>query len=89
MTAPELKPCPFCGRIDKIILVFEDDYNYCKYFCDASGFQNNNNRGCGASSGYAPTAKEAQEKWNTRFTQSEHGWTDDRALASAIGGDDE
>ena len=64
----ELKPCPFCGRVDKLIIdevhqqrgdfVFRQ-YRVC---CSAAG----DNTGCGASCGYQMTEEEAIERWNRR-----------------------
>lgn len=59
----ELKPCPFCGGKKLVITNCEDldtygnNYNIC---CDF------NQGGCGASSGYRSSIKEAVELWNKR-----------------------
>ena len=66
----ELKPCPFCGRVDNLIIDNAhyrlDDcviYNY-RVCCSAAGY----NTGCGASCGYRQTINEAIEAWNRRAT---------------------
>ena len=76
----DLKPCPFCGENVAVMTDahdleecsnFEDDNCHCNEFeshpceyktvvCDVT------RGGCGASSGYYPTEKEAIEKWNRR-----------------------
>ena len=65
----DLKPCPFCGRKDKLI-VHEikhelDNIEISQYtvVCDASG----DNTGCGGNCGYGHfTKEEAIEAWNRR-----------------------
>ena len=64
----ELKPCPFCGRVDKLIIdeihhrlddIVIRQYRIC---CSAAG----DNTGCGASCGYQMTEEEAIKAWNRR-----------------------
>lgn len=64
----ELKPCPFCGRTDKLVFYetvqeFDDcEIHQYTIYCDASG----DKTGCGASCGYQRTKEEAIEAWNRR-----------------------
>jgi len=69
----ELKPCPFCGRVDKLIIdevhqrmddIVIRQYRVC---CSAAG----DNTGCGASCGYQLTEEEAIERWNRRANDGE------------------
>ena len=54
----ELKPCPFCGKKESVIVFKEnDEYIVC---CDWS------QDGCGATGGYSDSIKSAIEKWNRR-----------------------
>lgn len=68
LTMPNLKPCPFCGRVDKLnvreIKQILDEIVIKQYsvFCDASG----DKTGCGASCGYRRTRNEAVKAWNRR-----------------------
>lgn len=69
MNEIELKPCPFCGRADTLIIheVSQrlDDTNIKQYIviCNTSG----DNAGCGASCGYRHfTELDAIEAWNKR-----------------------
>lgn len=69
----ELKACPFCGKqVAEITncIELEDCANF--EACDNCGFVcvvcSANNGGCGATGGYAPTEKQAVEKWNRRAT---------------------
>lgn len=70
----ELKPCPSCGETDTIGFTDCRELEECKNFecCDyeSDGYVcvvcDANKGGCGASGGYAKTAKEAAEKWNRR-----------------------
>lgn len=50
MTAPELKPCPFCGEK----MPPHDDTSWVRCY------------GCGAETGWRPTGDEAITAWNTR-----------------------
>jgi len=50
MTAPELKPCPFCGEK----MPPHDDTAWVRCY------------GCGAETGWRPTGDEAAAAWNTR-----------------------
>lgn len=72
----ELKPCPFCGRTsplevtdsNKIDLLTQSDYA----FDDNPTFAvvcNKNKEGCGSSSGFWDTQKQAVIAWNTRTTK--------------------
>lgn len=66
----ELKPCPFCGRqnieldsskeLEEYENFEECHSEYYTLVCDW------NKGGCGASSGFYPTIKEAIEAWNRR-----------------------
>lgn len=64
----KLKPCPFCGRIDKIKVwkteqriddIRIEDW---RVTCNMEGDET----GCGGSGGVRRTKKEAIEAWNTR-----------------------
>lgn len=55
---PNLKPCPFCGKTDTV-LVNRDDTQYA-VFCSV------HKNGCGGASGYYYSEDEAIEKWNQR-----------------------
>ena len=63
-----LKPCPFCGRLDKVKVwkteqVLDDiRIENWRVSCSAEG----DNTGCGGSSGAYRTRKEAIEAWNKR-----------------------
>lgn len=50
MTAPELKPCPFCGEK----MPPHDDTSWVRCY------------GCGAETGWRPTGDEAAAAWNRR-----------------------
>lgn len=70
----ELKPCPFCGKTETLTVTHCIEAECCKHYekcyessrpwlavvCDAR------TGGCGSGSGFAPTEKEAIEKWNAR-----------------------
>lgn len=64
----ELKPCPFCGRNNGLLISSIhhrlDDivYDQWSVFCDASGGKT----GCGAMCGYHDTKTQAIEAWNRR-----------------------
>ena len=65
----QLKPCPFCGRTNKLIIHevshLLDGTGIKQYtvVCNASG----DNTGCGANCGYWHfTKQEAIEAWNRR-----------------------
>lgn len=66
--AEKLKPCPFCGRVDKLVIwatetPFDDRrLTNWRVSCDRSG----DNTGCGGSSGAYLDRKEAIEAWNRR-----------------------
>lgn len=69
MNKIELKPCPFCGRTDTLIIheVSErlDDTDIKQYtvVCNTFG----NNAGCGANCGYRHfTKQDAIAAWNKR-----------------------
>ena len=64
----ELKPCPFCGRVDKMKVW---NFKQCmgdvkienwRVSCNAEGDET----GCGGSGGAKRTRKEAIEAWNRR-----------------------
>lgn len=62
----ELKPCPFCGGQNIVILKESqslDDLSFPLYALVC----NWNNGGCGASSGNYPTVEEAIDAWNRRI----------------------
>lgn len=74
-----LKPCPFCGKAGTVEITDAHDLEECENFEDeecpaetggSCGFHavvcSVHKGGCGASSGYAPTEKEAVELWNRR-----------------------
>ena len=69
----DLKPCPFCGRTDKLVFYETvQEFDDCKIhqytiYCDASG----DKTGCGASCGYQRTKEEAIEAWNRRADDGE------------------
>ena len=69
----KLKPCPFCGKIEPVKILDENDfeclseseleYIYNPYFtvcCDV------NSGGCGACGGFRISQDEAAEAWNGR-----------------------
>lgn len=65
----QLKPCPFCGRTNKLIIhemsqrLDDTDMKQYTVVCNASG----DNTGCGANCGYGHfTKQEAIEAWNRR-----------------------
>lgn len=75
----ELKPCPFCGRDDRMVIATEqelrdekgcdcdsDSDRYVAVFCDASSTSAKKRGGCGASGGFKPTRKAAIAAWNSR-----------------------
>lgn len=63
----ELKPCPFCGRIDRVVIAREGhDPSQYQVICDASGHADLPNRGCGGSCGFYDSIDEAVEAWNRR-----------------------
>lgn len=64
----KLKPCPFCGRIDKLKVWKTEQHlkngvieNW-SVSCSAAGDET----GCGGTGGTRRTKKEAVEAWNTR-----------------------
>ena len=64
----KLKPCPFCGRIDKLKVWKTEQYldggvieNW-RVSCNMEGDET----GCGGTGGVRRTKKEAIEAWNTR-----------------------
>lgn len=67
MLEQTLMPCPFCGRVDKLIIdeTIPHHIHPIKQFricCNAEG----DNTGCGASCGYQMTKEKAIEVWNNR-----------------------
>ena len=60
----ELKPCPFCGGYAIALQVGEtiEDRQY-QVICP---WDNNELHGCGSSSGFYETLKDAIEAWNRR-----------------------
>lgn len=66
--AEGLKPCPFCGRVDKLkVWKTEQRWDHgvienWRVSCDRSG----DNTGCGGSGGAYRTREEAIEAWNRR-----------------------
>ena len=66
-----LSPCPFCGKDIAMFtkcqeMKFCPDYRSCPeghYICAVCSFQRG---GCGASTGFFPTPKEAADAWNER-----------------------
>lgn len=66
-----LNPCPFCGK-DVSVFTNCQELELCSgevcradshYYCVVCSFHNG---GCGASSGFHPTCREAAEAWNKR-----------------------
>lgn len=57
----KLKRCPFCGRIDSLEVVKCGVVHY-QYFVSCAMYKH----GCGASSYYAETEREAIKAWNRR-----------------------
>lgn len=58
----EIKRCPFC---DGMAIVVKDNFHYEQYQV-VCPYIENEDVGCGASSGYYDTMKEAIEAWNKR-----------------------
>lgn len=75
-----LKPCPFCGQTEYLVVGTDVDLGvsgevleaqsiepgYYTVCCSAERAFYEPPRGCGASSGYYPTKEEAMNKWNRR-----------------------
>lgn len=68
----ELKPCPFCGRADKMVIwaTEETSFDECRLInwrvsCNAEGDET----GCGGSSGVKRTREEAIAAWNRRVNE--------------------
>ena len=78
----ELKPCPFCGEQKYVKVSSFDGYGGYGVVCNASGFDSDPNRGCGASSGYGDTEEAAAARWNRREAAEQH------RLALLGGGDE-
>ena len=63
-----LKPCPFCGKTDSLVVWAEGDQYH--VVCDAADCADGtSNGGCGASSGFADSIAEAAKAWNKRFNE--------------------
>ena len=68
----KLKPCPFCGGTDTLIIGTCTELEECKYFeaCEISAYKticcNVNKGGCGASCGFDVDESRMIEKWNRR-----------------------
>ena len=69
MSSIELKPCPFCGRTDTLIIhevsqqLDDTDIKQYTVICNTSG----DNAGCGANCGYRHFTKQAAiAAWNKR-----------------------
>ena len=73
MNKIELKPCPFCGRTDKLIIhevsqrLDDTDIKQYAVVCNTSG----DNTGCGANCGYEHfTKQDAIAAWNKRVEKT-------------------
>lgn len=71
----QLLPCPFCGQTKSVVVAACQDYHEpdCDCYMGDSGFHAVCDAssdaalgGCGASSGFGATEKEAAERWNRR-----------------------
>ena len=70
----ELLGCPFCGKANTPAVFEFDGEPYVPGYeirCDASGFDGDPGRGCGATSGWGETVAEATETWNRRASLPE------------------
>lgn len=79
-----LKPCPFCGKQDPMVITDAHELESCANYDDENCPAENEGGccgfltvvcdvtkgGCGATSGYAPTEEEAVEKWNKRADEA-------------------
>ena len=61
----ELKPCPFCGS-EKLVILEEVAYGNILNYAVCCDFDHG---GCGATSGYRISEKEAIEAWNRRVDE--------------------
>ena len=72
MSEIKLKPCPFCGETDTLVITNCIELEECENFkkCECDGCKticcDVNKGGCGAASGYAINEDLAIEKWNRR-----------------------
>ena len=63
-----LKPCPFCGAEESVYVGKDDEVDDARPYTVCCDFTLG---GCGASTGYAETPKEAIAMWNRRAKESE------------------
>lgn len=62
--APELKPCPFCGKAARMDWTREYEIDGNDYFLEVRCWR------CGAHTPPCETGKEAAERWNSRAIES-------------------
>ena len=63
----EIKPCPHCGKTKSVVMVMNDANDHYRYVCSADSGRRL--EGCGSSSGYKPTKREALALWNKRTVE--------------------